>query len=169
MVPMPKDIKIVTLDTFTRNCLKLTAFFSQLEIMFTLSSNHFSDNYTRILYFISLLRDSTFNWLESILRVNWEIMMAPELCSFASFARALKKMFEDFDAQAAVDYKLEKLHQTSSARVYVSEFRQTTSHLFWDNEALIFRFYVGLKDVVKDCIVEQGRLDKLSDLMQLAV
>jgi hypothetical protein len=99
--------------------------------LFTLNLNCFTDDHIKILYSISLLRDSAFNWIELILRVDWEGKLAPELRSFASFVRAFKKMFGDFDTQAAAECKLERLRQTLSARVYVLEFRQAASHLSW--------------------------------------
>jgi hypothetical protein len=78
-------------------------------------------------------------------------------------------MFGDFDAEAAVEKKLEKLRQSLSARIYISEFHQTASHLSWGNEALAFKFYIGLKEAVKNRIAEQGRPKDLTELMQLAV
>jgi hypothetical protein len=93
----------------------------------------------------------------------------PELQSFIAFRNALEKMFGDFDAEAATERKLEKLRQTTSTRTYLSEFRQAASHLSWGNGALAFKFYMGLKETVKDRIVEQGRPKNLAKLMQLAV
>jgi hypothetical protein len=78
-------------------------------------------------------------------------------------------MFGDFNTEAAVERKLEKLQQTASARTYVSEFWQTASYLSWSNETLAFKFYIGFKETVKDRIVEQGHLKNLAELMQLAV
>jgi hypothetical protein len=93
----------------------------------------------------------------------------PELQSFTAFRDALEKIFGDFNAEAAVERKLKKLWQTVSVQTYLSEFRQATSYLSWSNEALAFKFYIGLKETVKNKIVEQGRPKNLAELMQLVV
>jgi hypothetical protein len=165
----PKDIKIEKPDIFTGACLKLQLFFSQLEITFILSLNWFTDNKTKVLYTISLLRDEAFNWVQLMLWMTWESPPPPKLQSFTAFRNTLEKMFGDFDAEAAAERKLKKLQQTANTRTYLSEFWQTVSHLLWGNEALAFKFYTSLKETVKDRIVKQGRLKNLAELIQLAV
>jgi hypothetical protein len=164
-----RDVKIATPDAFTGNRSKLRAFLSQLEITFSLSPNRFNDEQKKVLYVISLLRDGAFNWVEPMLRARQKSEFVPELQDFESLATALEKMFGDIDAQATAERKIEKLRQTASARAYVAEFRQAASHLTWGDEALSFKFYMGLKEAVKDRIAEQARPNGLAELMQLAV
>ena len=164
-----KDVKIATPDAFTGTRSKLRAFLSQLEITFFLSPNRFDDDRKKVLYAVSLLRDGAFNWIEPMLRAERAGQTVPELQSFAALSAALERLFGDIDAQAVAERRIEKLRQTSSARVYMAEFRQAASHLTWGDEALAFKFYMGLKEAVKDRIAEHGRPSGLTELMQLAV
>lgn len=172
--PTPKpqaerDIKVAAPEPFTGSRTKLRAFLAQLEIIFTLNLNRFHDDRTKVLYTVSLLRDGAFNWAEPMLRSDREGAYVSELRNYNQFVLELERMFGDIDAQATAERKLDKLRQTSSARHYVSEFRQASSHLSWGEEALTYKFYSGLKDTVKDRIAEQGRPTDLNQLMKLAV
>lgn len=164
-----RDLKVAAPEPFTGNRSKLRSFLAQLDIVFILNPNRFCDDRTRILYTVSLLREGAFNWIEPRLRAERGGEHIPELRSYTQFIKELERMFGDIDAQAMAERKLEKLRQTSSARHYVSEFRQAASHLAWGDEALTYKFYSGLKDAVKDCIAEYGRPTEITQLMELAV
>jgi hypothetical protein len=77
--------------------------------MFTPSLNQFAKDNTKVLYAILLLWDRAFNWIQPMLRTAREDLPPSELQSFIAFRNVLKKMFGNFDAEVAVERKLEKL------------------------------------------------------------
>ncbi|KAF4510676.1 hypothetical protein G6O67_002551 [Ophiocordyceps sinensis] len=62
-----------------------------------------------------------------------------------------------------------QLPTPTSASSYAASFRQITSKLEWDNDAMIAVFYEGLKDDVKDEISKQDRPDTLAEFIAQAV
>ena len=62
-----------------------------------------------------------------------------------------------------------RLRQTSSASSYSTLFQQIVSFLEWDDAALSYAFYNGLKDSVKDELAKDDRPATLSALMEKAI
>ena len=65
--------------------------------------------------------------------------------------------------------ELFELRQTSSAAAYAADFQRIAANTEWDEESLTAMFYQGLKDTVKDKIVESDRPDELEEMIEKAI
>jgi hypothetical protein len=65
--------------------------------------------------------------------------------------------------------KLTNLRQQGSAAVFAAEFRRLSFALDWDDKALAFLFYKGLKENVKDELSRIPRIDALDELVEMAI
>lgn len=52
---------------------------------------------------------------------------------------------------------------------YATEFQQITSHLSWNEEALCFQFFQGLKDNIKDELAREPLPAVMEDLIEKSV
>jgi hypothetical protein len=64
--------------------------------------------------------------------------------------------------------RLLQIKQTGTTREYANEFRTLALHTRWNNAPLIFYFYKGLSDEVKDIICMEKRPDSLEEYIQRA-
>lgn len=159
-----KPPKVNTPSEFHGDRLKLDAFLSQLSIYTSLRSSEFRNDSTKILFAASYLRSSAFAWFEPHLRSKDTTSPSPLLDSYATFIEALQQTFGIIDPIPQYERQLATLKQTTSASQYASEFQRIASHLRWNDDALCFTFYKGLKDLVKD---ELARIEKPATLLEL--
>ena len=117
----------------------------------------------------SLLRDSAFDWFEPNLRKKDSDSPPPVVTNYKTFLASLESTFGDIDAKATAERQLRSLRQTTSASAYSTSFQQIVSFLEWDDAALGYAFYNGLKDSVKDELAKDDRPASLSALMEKAI
>lgn len=65
--------------------------------------------------------------------------------------------------------KLQQLQQKGAASKYALAFKATASPLQWDDEPLIFHFYEGLKEQVKDDICVKEWPETLDEFAAMAI
>ena len=117
----------------------------------------------------SLLRDSAFDWFEPNLRKKDSDSPPAVVTNYKTFLASLESTFGDIDAKATAERQLRSLRQTTSASSYSTSFQQIVSFLEWDDAALGYAFYNGLKDSVKDELAKDDRPASLSALMEKAI
>ena len=164
-----RNIKTTKPDTFHGSRSKLRSFISQLAIYFALQPDDFNTDVNKIMFAASLLRDSAFDWFEPNLRKRDSDNPPPIITSYKTFIASLESTFGDIDAKATAERQLRSLRQTSSASSYSTSFQQIVSFLEWDDAALSYAFYNGLKDSVKDELAKDDRPATLSALMEKAI
>jgi len=171
----PREPKASAPEHFRGERSKLNSFITQLNVCFTLEPSRFTTERSKILFAATQFRDKAMNWL----RPQLEHYMAFEngstrssnlnFTTFDEFAQHLRSTFGDINEEATAERDLRVLRQTSSVAFYTSEFQRIVSVLHWDEKALIFMFYTGLKDNIKD---ELSKIDKpttLNDLINISM
>ena len=164
-----RNIKTTKPDTFHGSRSKLRSFVSQLAIYFALQPDDFTSDTNKIMFAASLLRDSAFDWFEPNLRKKDSDSPPPVITNYKTFLASLESTFGDIDAKATAERQLRSLRQTTSASSYSTSFQQIVSFLEWDDAALGYAFYNGLKDSVKDELAKDDRPASLSALMEKAI
>ena len=168
----PKKAKLP--DEFKGDRTSVNSFLIQLTIYFENRSSEFTNDYDRILFASSFFRDKALSWLRPQLEFylerlrNPNSVYVPMFDTYESFVRQLRVTFGDINEQATAERELRMLRQTKSVGFYTSEFQRIASILQWDEKALIYAFYAGLKETVKDEIARVGRPDSLNDLIHFA-
>ena len=164
-----RNIKTTKPDTFHGSRSKLHSFVSQLAIYFALQPDDFTLDTNKIMFAASLLRDSAFDWFEPNLRKKDSDSPPAVVTNYKTFLASLESTFGDIDAKATAERQLRSLRQTTSASSYSTSFQQIVSFLEWDDAALSYAFYNGLKDSVKDELAKDDRPASLSALMEKAI
>jgi hypothetical protein len=164
-----RNIKTTKPDTFHGSRSKLRSFVSQLAIYFALQPDDFTSDSNKIMFAASLLRDSAFDWFEPNLRKKDSDSPPAVVTNYKTFLASLESTFGDIDAKATAERQLRSLRQTTSASSYSTSFQQIVSFLEWDDAALGYAFYNGLKDSVKDELAKDDRPASLSALMEKAI
>ena len=164
-----RNIKTTKPDTFHGSRSKLRSFVSQLAIYFALQPDDFTSDTNKIMFAASLLRDSAFDWFEPNLRKKDSDSPPAVVTNYKTFLVSLESTFGDIDAKATAERQLRSLRQSTSASSYSTSFQQIVSFLEWDDAALGYAFYNGLKDSVKDELAKDDRPASLSALMEKAI
>ena len=169
-VTKPREPKASAPEHFRGERSKLKSFITQLNVCFTLEPSRFTSERSKILYASTQFRDKAMNWL----RPQLEHYMAFEngepqspnlnFTTFKEFATHLQATFGDINEEATAERDLKAHRQTSSVAFYTSEFQRIVSILDWDEKALVFMYYTGLKDNIKD---ELSKMDKPTTLHDL--
>ena len=79
------------------------------------------------------------------------------LGSFSEFERRLRRLFRDINGIKTAKRAIQGMRQKGSAAAYAAEFQQHAGKTDWGDNALIAKFYQGLKNHIKDDII---RLEK---------
>jgi len=143
----------------------LPKFFTQLELVFRSAPAQFENDESKVVYACTFLRNAAYAWVQPHL----ENPDAEILTTWPFFKKALESAFGDPDLQATAERQLSILRQSGAVSVYAAEFRRLSSIAKWDNKALTFHFYNGLKDSVKDELVRDVRPEKLDDLITKSI
>jgi hypothetical protein len=164
--PNVREPKVKEPMNFTGKKSQLKDHITQVRIVFMLQPSRFPDEQTKVLYAASFLRESAFSWIQPYLEQRPPPAM---LSDFELYVAELKRVFGDPDEQATSERQLTNLKQTGSAASYVSEFRRVSASLGWNDRALNYIFYKGLKDHVKDELSKADRPQDTYALMELAI
>jgi hypothetical protein len=145
---------------------ELDAFLSQCRLYFLVSPELFPTDTQKVLYAGSYLVGNAHTWFEPLLQsyerhreqvataqTTGEPVRTPcpaIFASYATFSSALQTMFGDPDLRRNKAFELNALRQTSTVAVYASEFLRLRAYTNWNEDALHFHFYNGLRENVKD-------------------
>ena len=161
-----QSTKVQKPDTFHGQRSKLSSFLTTLRIYFSFNLKEFDTDRKKVLFACSLLRNTAFNWAEPYLRECFDPNSEHEsqfFDDYEAFEHALNNTFGDIDRVAISERRLAHIKQKTSVTAYASEFQQVASHLGWDEAAICWHYYSGLKDSVKD---EVSRLPKRPDNLE---
>jgi hypothetical protein len=149
-------------EAFRGERSKFRNFRGQVKLWLHLHDGYIKTEQDKILVVGTLLKGPAFAWFETRVRdkIPWE--------TYVEFENNLQLVYGDSDELATAERSLTRLRQTTSCSQYVSEFVQIASYLSWDDKALSFAFYKGLKDSVKDELARVERITSLPALMETA-
>jgi hypothetical protein len=147
---------------------KLAEFVSQVRLVMMAKPSCFPNDRIKVIYAASFLRGSAFTWIQPYLE-NQSISPIPQLEDFEVFFDILQSMFGDPDRIATAERKIRGLKQRTSTAEYAASFRQLQTYTAWNDAALCFQFYEGLRDTVKDELAKSPRPTTLETLIELSI
>jgi len=162
--------KLADPEPYSGSRIHLIDFLSKCRLKFAGQPSKFTTENSKIYYAGSYLREQAYSWFQPLLtaaqdpnRPNPE-----EFESFETFATALSAIYGDPDLEASAERQLNTLVQGGSVAQYNAEFQRLRQYVKWDESALKNRFYLGLKDGIKDWLATQERSTTLKDLIDKA-
>jgi len=177
-----KDVRTHLPEPFSGDRTKLKQFLLKSRLFFHLHPAKFTRAEDKVVWVVSLLRGSAFEWIEPHVnnfldnktadgRTNdtMEDMTVEMFSTWMGFEDKIKRVFGDIDEEHTAEHHLESIQQHGSATAYTAQFQQWSGRTSWNEEALIHRYYVGLKDTIKDELARMDRPDSLEELITQAI
>ncbi|SPC61346.1 uncharacterized protein UHOD_11575 [Ustilago sp. UG-2017b] len=150
-------------EAFTGERGHLEPFLAQVNVFLWLNPGHFINDSDQILWFSTLLRGVAHQWfyphLSAVNPPAW-------LADYSLFVNQLRIVFGDPDCIATAKREIEVLSQATSVANYLTQFRWLQMTLNWDEDAMAWFFYRGLKENVKDNLSRSGKPTNLEALIQ---
>ena len=147
----------------------LRNFLAQCRIVFLAQPSRFPTERHKVIYASSYLRDVAFAWFQPFLDTIDHEKPNAMLESFVCFSNALQEAFGDPDRKRTAENKLTLLRQVTSAATYSAEFKRLAVDTDWNDPALCFQYYRGLKEALKDELAKLPRVECLDVLMDLCI
>jgi hypothetical protein len=160
--------KIANPEFFKGDRLLLSNFISQCKLKFSGEPGKFSNEKSKIYYAGSYLREGPYSWFQPLLSADSDGETPSEFQSFKAFEDALTTIYGDPNLVITSERELRLLRQTTSVAHYIAEFQRLRQYVKHNEAALIDQFYHGLKDNVKDRLVNGPRSETLAELMKSA-
>jgi Retrotransposon gag protein len=152
--PVPK---ILQPDPFTGDRLELDTYLTRCQHVFLTQPSLFLTEQQKVLYAASYLKGAAYSWMKPLVQEYAKGLIVPvEFTSFQQYSESLTRMYGDPDIVKSITRELNALGQTSSVSAYASEFRRLQAYVAWNDQALLDRFYDGLRDNVKDGLVHEN-------------
>jgi hypothetical protein len=143
------------LEKFDGTRSKLKSFLAGAAIHLDVNAAKLLDDTLKVSFVVAHFTGRAMEWFETYLI---EHMKLPEdqrstetraiFASYEYFERKLTISFGEVDIKRVSKQKLQYLKQTKLASVYTSDFEQLASKLNWGEEALMAKYYEGLKDYI---------------------
>lgn len=169
-VPVPaspyREPRVSDPEHFDGTRHQLSSFVAQLQLVIQAQPSRFPTERQMVIFAASFLRGTAFKWFEPFLKQSPPPVL---LDSFSNFVAELQSAFGDPDEAATAQRQLCLLRQTHSASVYAADFRRLSLLTEWNDAALCYQFYQGLKGDVKDELAKVDRPKTLTGLVDLAV
>ncbi|SPC63847.1 uncharacterized protein UHOD_11348 [Ustilago sp. UG-2017b] len=150
-------------EAFTGERGHLEPFLAQVNVFLRLNPGHFINDSDQILWFSTLLHGVAHQWfyphLSAVNPPAW-------LADYSLFVNKLHIVFGDPDRIATTKREIEVLSQATSVANYLTQFRRLQMTLNWDEDAMAWFFYRGLKENVKDDLSRSGKPTNLEALIQ---
>lgn len=160
-----RDDKI-NVEYFYGDRTKLKYFLTQLGALFALQPKKYPDARTKVLYAALRLKGNAFAWFEPTLTdflkngtTNSDTETQQIFHGFANFESAIKMVFGVANEDRAAERVIYQIRQKGSAAQYYAQFKQVASKLKWEDNALKAAYYAGLKDEVKDKMIDDVPTD----------
>jgi hypothetical protein len=171
-----KSPKIKEPEMFDGGCdnsrTRVRNFLSQCELYISCNRQGFISDEHQVLWAASYLCGDAYAWVSAHLNASAErraLSHMDWLRNWSAFRSKLWETFGDPDEDHTNASKLTNLRQQGSAAVFAAEFRHLSFALDWDDKALAFLFYKGLKENVKDELSRIPRIDTLNELIEMAI
>ncbi|SOV09705.1 uncharacterized protein UDID_19292 [Ustilago sp. UG-2017a] len=150
-------------EAFTGERGHLEPFLAQVDVFLRLNPGRFINDSNQILWFSTLLCGVAHQWfyphLSAVNPPAW-------LVDYPLFVNQLCIVFGDPDRIATTKREIEVLSQTTPVANYLTQFRRLQMTLNWDEDAMAWFFYQGLKENVKDDLSRTGKPTDLETLIQ---
>lgn len=169
--PTGATFKVKDPDRFDGSTDKFKGFIVQLELITRLQPAHFKNETIKVLYAANLLSGKALTWFEPFLGEFFEKGNESSrrtraiFSSLETFKNELRSFCGVQDQAKEAERKIQGLKQTASVAHYASQFRSIAVHLNWDDKALAFIFYQGLKDEVRARYIDKERPNSLGALI----
>jgi Retrotransposon gag protein len=153
-------------EPFSDGAENLRAFLGQCKRTFKLYPSSFEVEERKVLWASSYLRGPARQWFQSIDERDDD----PRTTDFALFSQALTELYGTPVSVRVNACKLTDLRQTSTVAKYAAEFDALAYNLTWGDGGYRDQFYMGLKENIKDLLMEIG-YDTMSfaELKSLAI
>jgi Retrotransposon gag protein len=159
--------KISSPETFDgKDPSQLPDFLLQVNLAFDLQPSRYANESIKVKYAVTYLRGPVLKWVRPLLQANDPPAWVND---FSLFAEELTKIFGDPHIVSSAARSLRKLRQTGTVSFYIAEFRQHSSLLTWNEDALISQFVEGLSDSIKDELAKTEPPTGLKDLFEMTV
>jgi hypothetical protein len=144
-----KEPRVSMPEKFDGTRSKFRGFINQVQLITMLQPERYPTEESKVGLVGTLLTGSALSWFA----VHFE-QRSPILTNFETFIAALTEAFGEHDKARVALNKIYALQQGSrSVSVYASEYRQLAAGINWDEQALMDQFYRGLRDDVKDLLL----------------
>lgn len=139
-------------------------FLTQCSLIFELQPAHFPTERAKVAYIITRLKGKALDWATAL----WT-HRHPDCQTIERFMDALQRVFDEGLTQRQASSRLFTLTQGQRSVIdYAIEFRTLSAETGWEGEALVSAFYQGLRESLKDEMVNRDWGDDLDDIITLA-
>jgi len=180
--PAEKTVAVAAPDLFHGDRTKLRAYLAQCVMYIFFNKIKFGTETKQVLWAMSFMRGSAFSWAEPMLsdystNTNTQGSIMTNMAektkqvfrTWKGFVDEATAVFGDMDERRTAARELQSLRQNGSVMTYTANFQRHAMRLGYGDEALKDRYYIGLKDYVKDEISRSAKPDELAALIKLAV
>jgi len=164
--PPVKEPRVSDPEHFDGSRHLLRNFIAQIKLVIQAQPSRFATERQKVIFAATFLRGPAFSWLQPYLESLDEVEM---LNNLTLFFKELQNVFGDPDKVATAERQLCKLKQTRSVANYATDFHRLSALTQWNDPALCYQFYEGLKNDVKDELSRTDRPKDLAGLIALAV
>jgi len=164
--PTPKVLepKISLPEKFDGTRNKFRGWLNSIRLMFALQPGRYPTDIIKIQTIGTYLTGTAQAWMAPLVERQDHALL-----DFDAFINQMQAVFGDTDRTRSAESKLERLRQTRSATEYSADFRQLSCDVSWNDDALMARFRMGLKDDVKDLMLAMPPAITLNHMMEQAV
>jgi hypothetical protein len=152
-------MKIANPEYFKGDCLLLANFLSQCKLKFVGEPSKFPDDKSKMFFTGSYLWEGPYSWFQPLLAAEDNGESPSEFASFHAFSDALTTIYGDPNLVIMSERELGQLCQTTSVAQYISELQCFCQYVKYNEAALIDQFYYGLRDNIKDKLVNGPRCE----------
>lgn len=169
-------IKIPKAEPFEGNWMKLQGFLTQMNMQINVNKSQLPWEADRVIFVSTYLRGQAWSWFEPYIHEyyeqaseQWSMTTREIFTSYAKFWSNLEQTFGDIDTEIAVEWRLKRLQQTTTALTYSVEFLQIISSLNWHEKTYISIYIGGLKGHIKDKLAKMDWPDMLDKAIEISV
>ena len=151
------DLKI---EKFYGERSKLHYYLGQMRTVFCLRPQKYPTPQAKVLFASMHLRGAAHEWFEPTLTDYLDSVDQREeeteriFGSWVEFELEIQKVFGVVNEERAAARTIHRIKQKGSAAQYYSQFNAVASKLHWNDEAKGSAYYEGLKDAVKDQMID---------------
>src|SRR5437016_2576162 len=174
-----KPVKVQLPDVFEGKRGTVEVFLMQLELYYEFHTQQLMAHVDKILFACSYMRGAAFECAQCY---HEDYLKHPGVTNedrreqtdelfkvYASFEKELRAIFRNPNRVQEAERQLGNLRQTESVADYVTEFRKLEARVDWNDAAKKARFYAGLKNYIKDAILQVDPPKMLIKLIELAI